>query len=658
MEKDPWFWELRGDGEFTPPEISSIGEGWVEWEGPLAAGPSREGEIFVRELVQNFVDAAREHKSKNPSLDLTPSLSFNFVELSGNEAKDLAERLGLKGHSDRFRKLSKDEKTVLRIGESKVLDDDFSTLRLLVVRERFTTGMYGPWELDDRATDSNGERINRKMRSALLSTVGDKTLGGLGSFGEGKRAVIASSIPRVMIVYTCFAARELTGAVTRRFLGATYWRNHTEGQKAATGLALFGKNEASQGRGMSNRPKPFDDDEADQIVESLKIPYLVVRNAANPSDLGTTQVFIEPAFEPEDVKWALERNWWPLIEDGGAHFEVFGHNQQALEIAPDLRPEIAPFLEAYRTARGTNPPRGVQDSLKEVVFQNAATNKAGLLSLTSDVSEGGWSWKDRDTNRNLVALVRNGMLIEYEPFPRTRSATAPPFIRGVFVTDSERYPEAEELLRMVEPPLHNYWNERNPKLDAGSIDLARRVYAHIKTEVGEFRKRFREVPPPTDDEYEIFGKMFNEPEDFSVVPPPPLPPIVDPRPDGEGDEVTIDPWMNQAITAELFAGADGSNTIFAEASRALSLKPDWEVDQLPVRVKIGWQVMGDKQVWGEVEDLLDGGTVVAPKGFKQTAPGIWSGILTKEIVNFKWSSSQYPDFWTVRPFAEIAAEGL
>jgi hypothetical protein len=654
VEKDPWFWELRGDGEFTPPEISSIGEGWVEWEGPLAAGPSREGEIFVRELVQNFVDAAREHKVKNPSLDLTPSLSFNFVELSGKEAKDLAERLGLKGHSDRFQKLSDDEKSKLRIGKSGVLEGDFSKLRLLVVRESSTTGMYGPWEVDDNAFDSKGERIVRKMRSAMLATEGDKTTQGLGAYGEGKRAVIASSAPRAMLVYTCFAARELTGAITRRFLGATYWRNHTEGQKSATGLALFGKYIVGQGRGMANRPKPLSDDEADQTVTYLDIPCLDVRNATNPSDLGTTQVFIEPAFGPEDVKWALERNWWPLIEDGGAHFEVFDHNQQALEIAPDLRPEIAPFLEAYRTARGTNPPRGIQDSLKEVVFQNAATKKAGQLSLTSDVSEGGWSWKDRETNRNLVALVRDGMLIEYEPFPRGRSTGSPPFIRGVFVTDSIRYPEAEKMLRMVEPPLHNYWNESNPKLDAGSIDLARRVYSHIATEVREFRKRFREVPPPNDDEYEIFGKTFNEPEDFSVVTPPP---IVDPPKGGEGDELTIDPWMNQTITAELFAGADGSNSIFAKAARALSLKHDWEVDQLPVRVKIGWQVMGDKQEWGEVEDLLDSGTVMAPKGFEQIVPGIWSGTLSKEIVTFKWSSSQYPDFWTVRPFAEIAEKG-
>ena len=66
--------------------------------------------------------------------------------------------------------------------------------------------------------------------------------------------------------------------------------------------------------------------------------------------------------------------------------------------------------------------------------------------------------------------------------------------------------------------------------------------------------------------------------------------------------------------------------------------------------------MGDKQEWGEVENLLDSGTVVAPKGFEQIEPDIWSGTLSKEIVIFEWSSSQYPDFWTVRPLAEITAE--
>lgn len=648
---NPWFWELRGDGEFLPPEISSIGEGWSDWEGPLAAGPSREGEIFVRELVQNFVDAAREQQGLHPEMDLTPSLSFHFVELEGKPARELAKQLGLKGHAERFQNLSAEDRTALRIGNSSVLNGEFDSIRLLVVRESCTTGMFGPWEMDDRAIDGDGKRIVRKMRSALLATVGDKTSQGLGAYGEGKRAVIAASAPRVMFVYTCFEPREATGDVTRRFLGATYWRPHTEGDKMATGLALFGQLGRSAGRGMVNRPKPLDNEDADRVVAALGIPFVELRDSAIPSNLGTTQVFVEPAFGPNDVKWALERNWWPLIEDGGAHFEVFDEEGTKIDVAPDLRPELAPFLEAYRTARGTNPPRGSRDHLKEVVFHGAATNKIGMLSLTSDTSEGGWSWKDRETNRNLVALVRDGMLIEYETFPRQRSATAPPFIRGVFVTDSTKYPEAEKRLRMVEPPLHNYWNERNPKLDAGSVDLARRLYDHIRSEVSDFRKRFREVPPPSDDEYEIFGKTFNEPDDFSIVNPDPNP---DPDPDPDPDP-TVDPWANQTVTAELLPG-DDVESVLASAARSLSLKEEWPDSSVKVRVKVGWEVMGDKESWEEIDELLDESSVVFPAGFERTERGTWTGVLTSEPIEIKWRSNPYPDYWTVRPFAEIGKE--
>jgi hypothetical protein len=73
MAKKNWFWELRNNGEFLPPNITNVDNGWNAWKGPLANGPSFTAEIFVRELVQNFVDAAREQKTlSNP--DFKPSL--------------------------------------------------------------------------------------------------------------------------------------------------------------------------------------------------------------------------------------------------------------------------------------------------------------------------------------------------------------------------------------------------------------------------------------------------------------------------------------------------------------------------------------------------------------------------------------------------------
>ena len=77
---NPWFWELRSDGEFLPPEIANFGEGWHDWKGPLQSSPPVGAEIFARELVQNFVDAARDHKRQNPNLQAKPRLVFEFHE--------------------------------------------------------------------------------------------------------------------------------------------------------------------------------------------------------------------------------------------------------------------------------------------------------------------------------------------------------------------------------------------------------------------------------------------------------------------------------------------------------------------------------------------------------------------------------------------------
>ena len=89
----PWFWELRSGGEFLPPEIANFGEGWQDWKGPLQDAPPVVAEIFVRELIQNFVDASRDHKLRNPQLSAVPKLSFEFHQLEGDAGKAISEKL-------------------------------------------------------------------------------------------------------------------------------------------------------------------------------------------------------------------------------------------------------------------------------------------------------------------------------------------------------------------------------------------------------------------------------------------------------------------------------------------------------------------------------------------------------------------------------------
>ena len=695
MAVNPWFWELRSGGEFLPPEIANFGEGWHDWKGPLRDAPSVGAEIFVRELVQNFVDAARDHKRRNPKLKEIPKLAFEFHEVTGKQAQNLADKLGLLAHSDRFSSLSEDEKQSLRIGNSKTLQGLIDQFKILVVKESYTTGMSGQWEMTDRVRDENGNTIVRKMRSAMLSTVGQRAVNGLGAYGEGKRAVIGASVPRIMIAYTCFQAQKITGTVTRRFLGATYWRPHAEASqsgapndaKSATGLALWGNVVVGGDRTHSGRPIPFDDDQADLLINDLSIPGVALRSPTAESDFGTTMIFIEPSFGANEVKWALERNWWPLIADGAAEFKVIDVEGAALAIEPESRPELKTFIENYRVVRDpstgyvrsadgstTDPVTGVvvekekverEDLIKKIKCTATGSEAVGTLGLSIDCTAGGWSYRDRDSNWSLVALIRDGMIIEYEPFPRQRQGSTP-FIRGVFITSSDSNPKPSELLRVAEPPLHNHWVEKSDAFSATAVELAVQVYASIGDSVKSFRKPYLSKPEPSTGEFEEFGEAFgpdddeipgpNIPRPKPPVPPTPVPPTpVLPMPVPPAK--TKDPWENIAGDSKLDQNIKDPDFIRATAIRKLRLKSDWQDDTLVVIVTLGWSVQDDDGFEFD-PSLLDDAAIKLPNGFKRitSADEVFrcEGILTKnDYTEFFFESKFYNYLWSVRPYSIV-----
>jgi hypothetical protein len=643
--KDPWFWELRGDGEFSPPNIVSIGDGWTDWDGPLKSAPSLAAEIFVRELVQNFVDAAREHKRDTNSLEV-PTLDFHFVELTGDDAKRAVQKLGIKNHGNRFSTMDEDERKSIRLGASKILNGNVDVVRFLIVTEGRTTGMYGPWEM-------SAEKITRKMRSAILSTVGDKTGKGLGAYGEGKRAVIAASIPRTMFIYTRFANREDCGDVNRRLLGVTYWRTHSEGNLEATGLALLGAPSSVDGRGMTSRPTPFTNEDADEFLTELGIPHFVPRDTGSDVDLGTTHAFLEPVFDASEICWSIERNWWPLMLEAGAKFRVFDYDGSELQIDPKKRVELVPFIECYESSKKDEAERDKDyESCEVVELQGMKNVPAGILALKADISESGWSWADRETNVNLVAIIRDGMIIEYEKFPRV-VRTAPPYIRGIFTTDHQNYSEVAGQLRMVEPPLHNCFVEKGAGFDPEYMKTATKLYGYIIETVRVFRNRFKTTPPPNEDDYQDFGDAFNTPE----VPKPRQQKVRKPKPPVPPPTRTKDPWTNEFVVADLKPASKSGDQIIAEASRSIALKSSWKDDQLAVQIHVGWQVMGDRGGWLAAPELSDLSGVVMPVGFTQDGADSWVGTLTKESVQVDWVSHAYDALWTVRPYLEISLVG-
>lgn len=653
-----WFWEQRGEGEFLPPNVATIGEGWESWRFPLADAPPVLSEIFVRELVQNFVDAAREHSG-----DTIPHLTFRFVELTGVPALAAARRLGLGDIHERCENLSPENRRDIRFGDSDVLAGNFDPLRLLVVTESGTTGMYGPWEM-------TAETKVRKMRSAVLSTVGDKRRSGLGAYGEGKRAVIAASSCRSVLLYTCFSERPETGNVTRRFIGATYWRPFTEpGNTEATGLALMGTEWDPANRGMSGRPEPLSNDEADSFVASLGIPGFVVRDPSRDGETGTSHLFVDPIVSPKDVVWSLQRNWWPLLVDEAIGFTVLDYDGSELAIDLGARPELAPFIDVYRHLNSDEPAKGLSEGQKfshSVVDLPSHSGNVGHLGLMADVSMDGWSWSDREKNFSLVAIIRDGMIIEYEPFPRSHRSP-PPFVRGVFRTDADRYPDAAELLRAVEPPLHNRFVEQGEMFDAAAVKLAANLYRNLEGSMREFKRQFRDTPPPRDTEFVEFEDVFDpgdDGEDPLPIPPPPPPPNPDspappppkpPVPPPPKPPRTFDPWLNQDVECGIEAHPTDFDSIRALAVRKLALKSNWKEEEVKVRIRIGWQVQIDGRTWEDDESLLDLSpqALDIPKGFVQTGTNVWEGTLTKAEVQVGWISEYYPGLWTLRPFVEI-----
>src|SRR5262249_50894021 len=134
----------------------------------------------------------------------------------------------------------------------------------------------------------------------------EKPDGSGGTFGYGKAGLIRATRTRVVFAYTCFRERPDDPGATRRLLGMTYWGRHKRGGDTFTGFARFGRPQED------GSIAPFENEDADRVADSLGID---LRSAPDPTQLGTTFLIIDPLVEPDDLRVAIERNWWPAIID-------------------------------------------------------------------------------------------------------------------------------------------------------------------------------------------------------------------------------------------------------------------------------------------------------------------------------------------------------
>ncbi len=441
--------------------------------------------------------------------------------------------------------------------------------------------MYGPWDTQAMTTS--------KMILALLSVgMSEKDEGHQrgGSYGHGKAGLLSASATRTVVAYSCFQDdKEHPSGVTRRLYGMTYWKSHGLEGRRYLGFGHFGDQ-------RENLTFPFENSEADRVAQELG---LEVRNPEDPDGLGTTFLLIEPVVTPEDLKLAVERNWWPaLIQYDDLIIDIVDQNEIDHSPAPKTDPDLKPYIRAFEIATQAEVATLVAgrerfsrpNDMKLVQFGKRPT-AIGRLGLVSDPE--GWSFPPEDgtDHKSLVAMIRGpGMVTEYYECGPGHSRQ----IRGVFLADDS----VDDLLKSTEPKQHDRWSETKGMggVEDEAPEIARRVHGHTKTQVTSFRAALRPAPPPSG-EYHLpeWAKLLNDlfRGGGKRPPPPPKPPrLVHIEPKGQQKTHPRSDGM-----LHMTAGCTFSLTDTAHKDR---FKPLLKGGQLHVRITAAFQFDEDSRV--------------------------------------------------------------
>lgn len=614
--------------------------------------PSAQSTLLAREIIQNSADAAAD-LSRTLSGDLPPfEMKFRFESLIGDAKVALLSALSLQGHGEQWSQAEQGfpdhQKARRAIGLPNVdwldaLYDD-APLRILRIDEHGTSGMYG-----------NFEGGTSRLYLALVALgITEKADGSGGSFGYGKAGLIAASAMRVVVAYTRFSERNDDPGITRRLLGMTYWGRHVIGEKQFTGFARFGVRDASTAW-------PFENEEADQIAALLGMED---RSSGGAEKYGTSFLVIEPTVQPDDLRVAIERNWWPAIlgeSEIRLHAdieEVSGDGSVArFTPRPKSNKDLHAFIRGYELADRAHENAKSDEFRKDLGSQWEGDSglALGWIGLAADTTAGGWSYAHSTSgtadsvdesgsesteisHASLVALVRGPrMVVEYLPI-----RTGSPFVRGTVIAD----PEVDDLLRQTEPKAHDAWQFRGVDEDSAeprAIKVAETINRKIKDAVREFRRRLR--PPVLNPDQIIlpeFQRLF-----ASILKgkgPGPLPPPV-----GERDVyISVNPKSAAFQGGKLITTELDVTIKLAESFRmplATELSDD---DEARATIQFAWQFIEG----GKASAVRQPLKVNPPEGLgwlpDPASENVFVGPLGRSLVNFRVVTAPYASDWTGR----------
>ncbi|MGN9785998.1 hypothetical protein ACTMTF_31540 [Nonomuraea sp. ZG12] len=322
-----------------------------------------------------------------------------------------------------------------------------STIRVMAISDRGTSGLGGPTRADEAVTKEHDF-------VSFVRNIGeprDTELGG-GTYGFGKGIFYLISKPGTILLHTrCI----VNGAYETRLMGCALWKSYVAsesgGAKRYTGRHWWGDVTADV-------VEPLVGDEAETVARQLGLrPF-------KDEETGTTVVIIDPNLEgrqsaevaeylAETITW----NLWPkMLETAEGQPKMrFGVVCDGVDHpVPDPR-EMRPlnlFVAAYEAMNG------LEGKVLECYKPKKRLGRFGLVKRTAPVLEASDASRmvDIESVVHHVCLMRPAeLVVTYWPGPKSPSEYQ--HYAGVFRADVD----LDEIYAKAEPPTHDAWNPQS-----------------------------------------------------------------------------------------------------------------------------------------------------------------------------------------------------
>lgn len=368
---------------------------------------------------------------------------------------------------------------------------------------------------------------------------------------------------------------------------------------------------------------------------------MAIRDPANPADLGTTILVVEPTVEAPDLVAATERYWWPALHEPSFHFDVSVMDEagQVHYPRPKSSADLRPFIGAYEVA--TTPQDSRRPEVKRQVLRRiSAYETPGALGMVAE--NPGWSYPEFSEgetgvdHKSLVALVRKPrMVVEYYEAGRTQ-----PYVRGTFVADDL----INDPLRLTEPKAHDAWQGTTASGDIRDdhAEVAKAVLSRIRTAVRRFQDELKPQPRPAEQlrlsEFDRIMRALLQGGGSGKRPPSSERRPFSIRPGGR---------LEVAVGERLYL--TGTATVeFSEHHVPTSDEGD------EIEVSVRYRFLEEDRPRGDAEIAIE-----APSGFKRVAgrSDTYRGRLVPgAVARFTYMTEEYDASWTGKLFvdAELA----